>query len=134
MGKTNLAYSYGNLAFKEDSLRQEKRKLRKVKSINKDAVVCRLGLLGGAIAVFFMVVVVMSGYSNIEYKQMEKNARIKELKLIQDELADVKVAIASNVNVENIEKLAVNKLGMIKPAEYQIVYVSNNNENYTVKY
>lgn len=68
----------------------------------------------------------------------EQRSRIlqynEELKQIQEDNTYLQTELTKNLNLEDIEKQAVLRLGMQKPEDYQIVYIDVPAQSYTIKH
>lgn len=71
--------------------------------------------------------------SIIYEKQNNIRTLERELKSLQDENLGLQTNISEQVDLKNIEKEA-RRLGMGKPAKYQIVYIDVPKSSYTVQY
>ena len=137
MGNYQNSYVHGSLAYKYDETHyaeENKKKKVLVRRANKELLAHRINLVVSIMIVFGMTVGLMTQYSSVTMKQDNLKKMERELKLVQDSLCDEKVEIAETINTENIQKVATERLGMVKAADYQIINIDIPIENYTVKY
>ncbi|OGO85851.1 MAG: hypothetical protein A2Y24_00510 [Clostridiales bacterium GWE2_32_10] len=129
-------YVHGSVAYKlnQDREVEQKKSRIKVKKINRELLSYRFSIIVSSLVVFGMFAGVMTQYSSVSYKQNQIKKIEQKIKLVQDDLYDAKVAIAESMDTENVTKVATEKLGMVKAADYQIVYINIPEESYTVKY
>lgn len=81
----------------------------------------------------FSMLVVSSNAMFTEQKQLISSLRM-ELKEIQDNNTNLKIELTQSIDNEAIEALASAKLGMQKPAPYQIVYIDVPKQSYTTQH
>ncbi|MDD6042170.1 MAG: cell division protein FtsL [Eubacteriaceae bacterium] len=81
-------------------------------------------ILGTVLIGFICIlIVVLSAYSaELKY---ENNKLVAANETLQGEIDTISVKIKSANNVENIEKIATSKLGMVYPSEDECIYVSD---------
>ena len=87
---------------------------------------------------FLMVALVACAFFLVNYIQMQSKptARITEVSRMESELNSLKLAndeeysrITSNINLEEIKRIAIGELGMTYAAEGQVIpYESNSND------
>lgn len=90
-----------------------------------------------AIAVAFVFgccILTMSSYARVVEKREQISTLKSELSKIQSENNALSAEIAEQVNLEVIEKEAIERLGMAKPQQYQIIYIDVPEQSYTVQY
>lgn len=90
-----------------------------MKSLDKKRI-----LLGAImIGIVCILMVVFTAYS--AELRCENNALIAENEALQGEIDTLNVKIKSANNIDHIEEVATQKLGMVYPEEGECVYVSN---------
>lgn len=82
------------------------------------------------IAIFALVLTISYRNSQINEKFTQVQSQKKELASLQKENEQLKVNIANGLNLNNIEKLAKEKLGMQKLTNKQTLYVSLPKKDY----
>ena len=82
------------------------------------------------IAIFILLLTISYRNSQINEKFTEVQTLKKELSSLQKENEQLKVSIEKSVNINTIEKLAKEKLGMQKLTNKQTVYVSLPKKDY----
>lgn len=82
------------------------------------------------IAIFILLLTISYRNSQINEKFTEVQTLKKELSSLQKENEQLKVSIENSVNINTIEKLAKEKLGMQKLTNKQTVYVSLPKKDY----
>lgn len=88
-----------------------------------------------SIATFFLFVIMFVGIFAINTKkEAEIVANTEELKKLEANNSILQNEITKNINLEEIEKIAKNKLNMQKPEAHQIVYINIPKQSYTVQY
>lgn len=80
-------------------------------------------LIVGAVCIF---IVVIAAYS--AQLRCENNDLIRANSTLQGEIDILSVKIKSNNNIEYIEKVAINKLGMVYPTASDCIYVTNDDK------
>ncbi|MEI3355612.1 MAG: septum formation initiator family protein [Clostridia bacterium] len=82
------------------------------------------------IAIFALLLTISYRNSQINEKFTQVQSQKKELASLQKENEQLKVNIANGLNLNNIEKLAKEKLGMQKLTNKQTLYVSLPKKDY----
>lgn len=113
----------GNLKVVEDLPRQDVKISLEQKKKHKKAV--KLVVL-----IFVLLLTISYRNSQINEKFSEVQNLKKELSLIEKENQQLKVNIENGLNLNNIEKLAKEKLGMQKLTNKQTLYVSLPKKDY----
>ncbi|HCC07982.1 MAG TPA: hypothetical protein DEP72_07510 [Clostridiales bacterium] len=127
-------YVHGSLAYKLNTNDEVEKVRKRQRKVNKELFFYRLNLIISIFVVFGMVAGLMTQYSSVAYKQDQLKKIEKEIKLTQDNLYDAKVEVAESMDSSNVHKVATQKLGMVKAADYQMIYIDVPEENYTIKY
>ena len=118
---------------------KQKRKLKVVEDlprqevkISKEQKKKQLKITLAVIAIFGLLLTISYRNSQIN-EEFNKMQNLKqELTSVQKENEQLKVSIENGLNLNNIEKLAKEKLGMQKLTNKQTVYVSLPKKDYTV--
>lgn len=113
----------GNLKVVEDLPRQDIKISMEQKKKHKKAVVL-------VVLIFVLLLTISYRNSRINEKFTEVQSLKKELSSLQKENAQLKVNIENGLNLNNIEKLAKEKLGMQKLTNKQTLYVSLPKKDY----
>ena len=79
-------------------------------------------------------IVIMSSYARVVEKREIISGLKTELSELKSENNALSAEIAEQTNLENIEKEAIERLGMAKPQQYQTIYINVPEESYTVQY
>ena len=87
--------------------------------------VCGLVLFVGAFCF-------VSVTSDLAIKQRELKLINTELRETQSAINSVQATIAANLNLEHIQQVAKEQLNMSEPLPHQVVYLSLDQESYTV--
>ena len=82
------------------------------------------------IAIFALLLTISYRNSQINEKFTQVQSQKKELASLQKENEQLKVNIANGLNLNNIEKIAKEKLGMQKLTNKQTLYVSLPKKDY----
>ena len=82
------------------------------------------------IGIFIILVTISYRNSQINEKFNQVQTLKKELSLIQKENEQLKVSIENSVNINTIEKLAKEKLGMQKLTNKQTMYITLPKKDY----
>ena len=133
-----MAYQYGTSPRKvEPRYKTSKRKLeiiktepKKNKKIAKDVKKSRQGQLYLVIAIFALLVTISYRNSliNEEFNSMQ-NLK-KELANVEKENKQLEIGIEGSLNLNNIEKIATEQLGMQKRSVDQTIYTELPKEDY----
>ncbi|MCF0124289.1 MAG: cell division protein FtsL [Clostridia bacterium] len=83
-----------------------------------------------AIAIFMLLLTISYRNSQINEKFREVKNLKNELSTVQKENEQLRVTIENNINYNNIEKLAKEKLGMQKLTSRQTIYINLPKEDY----
>lgn len=117
--------------------REKKNKLKVVKDLprqevkmTKEQMHIRKRLVLIVVAIFVVLLTVSYRNSQINEKFSEVQKLKKELSSIQKENEQLKVNIENSLNLNNVEKLAKEKLGMQKLTNRQTLYVSLPKRDY----
>ena len=116
----NRAYDYSRHDYVEQ-LKQEEKKLPKknLKKKPKHSINIMNIIFVFAVSIFLISRYAYIAEINYTNKQMDK-----EIKVVQTENTDLNVQLMKSVNLENLEKVAVDKLGMqYADPMNQIIYV-----------
>lgn len=90
-----------------------------MKSFDKKRILASAIMVG----IICILMVVFTAYS--AELRCENNALIADNEALQGEIDTLNVKIKSANNIEHIENVATEKLGMVYPEEGECVYVSN---------
>ena len=90
-----------------------------MKSLDKKRILLSAIMVG----IVCILMVVFTAYS--AELRCENNALIAENEALQGEIDTLSVKIKSANNIDHIEKVATQKLGMVYPGEGECVYVCN---------
>ncbi len=112
-----------NLKIVKDSPRQEIK-------ISKEQIKRRRNVALIVVAIFVVLLTVSYRNSQINEKFSQVQKLKKELSSIQKENEQLKVNIENSLNLNNVEKIAKEKLGMQKLTNRQTLYVSLPKRDY----
>lgn len=117
----NRAYDYSRHDYLEQMPKHEEKKLPK-KNVKKKSK-HRINIMN-IIFVFALSIFLISRYAYIAEINFSNKQMDKEIKILQTENTDLNVQFMKSVNLENLEKVAVEKLNMQYPdIMNQIIYV-----------
>ena len=87
-----------------------------------------------ALAVFFagLITVVFFGVRIIETR-MEINSLVRQYQDLQNENSLRSAQLARSIDLREVEYHAITRLGMVAPAQHQIIHVSVPSQNYVVQ-
>lgn len=117
----------------DNAEKPELRKLRKPREdVRRQTVASHL-----AVARFFAVVAVVmaafivlcASFSQLRASRIAYNEQVKLLGIYQNDQKQVEARLAKLVSVDKIEKIAVEKLGMIKISDDNVIYIDTADEN-----
>ena len=91
---------------------------------------CKMSLCG--LVLFAGAFCFVSVTSNLSIKQRELKLINTELRETQSAINSVQATIAANLNLEHIQQVAKEQLNMSEPLPHQVVYLSLDQESYTV--
>lgn len=83
------------------------------------------------LVVFLMGLVLVGQYAYIQNLGYQVSQSKAELKAVQDQNEKIKKQIAAMGDLQNVEAVAVNNMGMHKPAEWEIIYLPQTNKEET---
>lgn len=83
-------------------------------------------------ALFAMCFIIIYRFSAIAEYNFRMGTLQSQYDTLRDDIGKLKVDIGTNVNLENVRKIAEERLNMHKPDHYQIVSVSVPKNNYNV--
>ena len=117
----NRAYDYSRHEYLEQMPKQEEKKLPKKNLKRKPKN--RVNIMN-IIFVFGVSLFLISRYAYIAEINFSNKQMDKEIKIVQTENTDLNVQLMKSVNLDNLEKVAVEKLNMQYPdIMNQIIYV-----------
>lgn len=93
-----------------------------------------LKFLFTASVIFAGCIVMMMFNATITEKQENIKQLNYQLNTLKEENLSLEADISAQLDLKYIEKEATERLGMSKPADYQIVYIDVPKSNYTVQY
>lgn len=118
---------------KQSIEKKKKAKKNKIQIVNEVTVHSAKIYIPLAMVFVFAVLVVFSNAMTIEQKATISQLK-DELKQIEDNNRYIETELTKNIDLKEVEKQAVQRLGMQKPANYQIVYIDVPKQSYTSKY
>ncbi len=132
-------YIYGNLAYEEEERSADYRnfdiKVEKTPGLSvRPKPISKSSLLLLCVAVFVAAITVLTQYTTGKYKQSLIVGLQSEIKQVEDEIYNTDVKIAETLDINNVKKIAMGKLGMVSTADYQVRYIDIPSSNYTVNY
>lgn len=99
----------------------------KEKSVSKGRFMQRLAVVLICFTVSFFVV---QGYVQINEAENQITALKKELRMIEAENQAIKAKIDKSVDLKNLQSIASEKFGMVRPENYQIFYMDLDADDY----
>lgn len=102
-------------------VKKEQPKPRKAKKTFPNAVL--------GVSIFAFALVIVCRYAMINNMNMENISLKKELENINNTNAQLQLTAEQQINLSDIEAYAKNELGFQKPQNYQIEYISIDNED-----
>ncbi len=131
------SYNHGSTAFKLDTvqpqetppqIQQPKVELAPSPKPNYKVAVTSGVCLGTSLVTIFSF---LGLQTNFMMKQIELQSLNTQLQNTKSTINTVQSNITSNLNLDYIESIAQEELGMISPMPHQIVYLDIQNESYT---
>lgn len=141
--RNKTAYIYDNTAreldIREEVRRKPQRKLTNANRKNREkAVHMNLGYVTFLCLALVAVGVVLVGYISL---QSDITNSVKHIATLESQLNDLKLAndeeysrITSNIDLEEIKRIAIGELGMTYAGEGQIITYSNEGSDYVRQY
>lgn len=119
--KERVTFMQDNLARKlpQTAPKTQRRAVRKPAAKQK----FRWKLAIMSVVYFALIMLVMSRYATINELEREISVAKSEFEQLQSENISKKVDIQQSINIDEIEKTATEKLGMVKPGQNQIVNI-----------
>lgn len=87
----------------------------------------RMFMIAAAFIVAFFIV---RGYVSIYETENQIKAMSNDLRMIQAENQAIKARIDKSVDLKNLQSIANEKFGMVRPENYQVFYVNMNSEDH----
>ncbi|MBE7042976.1 MAG: hypothetical protein E7399_05720 [Ruminococcaceae bacterium] len=87
-------------------------------------------LIGNLLLICVFAFLILFRYSAIVERDHELSVLKQERDAITDENKRLQVEIDSALNLDNVERVAMNELGMGKPEKYQTIYVNIQGDDY----
>ena len=87
-----------------------------------------------ACLVFLGALAYVGTFSMAAVTNITVQARLSELKKVKDSNMALESNMASQYDLESIQDVAMARLGMVKPADYQVVYINVPESRYAVQY
>ena len=107
---------------------------RAAKKERKERSFHKLRLILSVMVVFAGCILMMCAYTAV-HQQRIKNTKLKdELIVLQNQNSTIAADMSADLSVDYIREEAVNRLGMVEPQDYQIVYINVDEQSYTVSY
>ena len=137
--RNKTAYIYDNTAKKldirEEVRRKPQKKLTNANRKNREkAVHMNLGYVTFLCLALVAVGVVLVGYISL---QSDITNSVKHIATLESQLNDLKLAndeeysrITSNINLEEVKRIAIGELGMTYAAEGQVITYANSSNDY----
>jgi len=132
-------YIYGSAAPQMPERQEEKQPIRKVQpkkavpaAAPKYAHVPKGRLIFAILGMFLICFGILYRFSALAEMNYQMGVMTNEYNKLRDENRKLKVDIETSINLANVEKQAMEKLGMHKPDKFQLVTVSVPKNNYSV--
>lgn len=84
----------------------------------------KFGLVAKTIVVFIIGLLILYRYASITEINYKVNSKMKEYNNLKNENDRLSVDIAKSVNLQEIRRIAEERLEMQKPGSYQIIHIS----------
>lgn len=132
MNQAEQNYVHGTAARKLDYDVYEENHVLKQKKKHKTNNKFKLKLLCSILVVFSLVFLLVYRYAVITELSYNIDKTSQNLSKIQNENSILEVDIENATDLNKIQELAENKLGMHKPDKYQVVYVNVPKSDFAV--
>ena len=138
MAKSGYQYTTSPRKLEPDYRKEkQKRKIKVVEDLPRQKVVISKEQKSNQIKITLFVIAIFGILLTISYRNSQIDEKFTEMKTLEQELASLqkeneqtKVSIENGLNLNNIEKLAKEKLGMQKLTNRQTIYVSLPKKDY----
>lgn len=137
MAQSKYQYETSPRKVKTDYEKSKKKKLKVVENLPRQDVKVskkqkrqQRKLIFTIVGIFLLVLTISCRNSQIDKKFDEIQEQKKELSSVQKENEQLKVNIENSLNLNNIEKVAKDELGMEKLTNKQTVYVTLPKKDY----
>ncbi len=138
MAKSGYQYTTSPRKLEPDYRKEkQKRKIKVVEDLPRQKVVISKEQKSKQIKITLFVIAIFGILLTISYRNSQIDEKFTEMKTLEQELASLqkeneqtKVSIENGLNLNNIEKLAKEKLGMQKLTNRQTIYVSLPKKDY----
>ena len=138
MARTRYEYTTSPRKLEPDYRKdKQKRKIKVVEDLPRQRVAISKEQKSKQIKITLFVIAIFGILLTISYRNSQIDEKFTEMKTLEQELASLqkeneqtKVSIENGLNLNNIEKLAKEKLGMQKLTNRQIVYVTLPKKDY----
>ena len=125
------AYKIDDIGYVNNSSAKESIEKRQIARENKRALfVKRLRVCLGALGIFAIAFSILFVNAVIIEKSSLANEMQAELQGITEKNNHMKLEIEKNLDLNRIEDIAINELGMKRPDKYQVVYVHVEQNDY----
>ena len=126
-------YEEGYYDIEKIDTRKKNRPVGKVKFEKKSKEKNKLAIMATIFAFFFMTMIITYRYNLINERNLEVIRLKSELESTEAVLANVKIEVERNTDLNEIEAYAKQQLGMQKPDKNQTVYVDTSSTIKSVK-
>ena len=138
MAKSGYQYTTSPRKLEPDYRKdKQKRKIKVVEDLPRQKVVISKEQKSKQIKITLFVIAIFGILLTISYRNSQIDEKFAEMKTLEQELASLqkeneqtRVSIENGLNLNNIEKLAKEKLGMQKLTNRQTIYVSLPKKDY----
>ena len=138
MAKSGYQYTTSPRKLEPDYRKEkQKRKIKVVEDLPRQKVVISKEQKSKQIKITLFVIAIFGILLTISYRNSQIDEKFAEMKTLEQELASLqkeneqtRVSIENGLNLNNIEKLAKEKLGMQKLTNRQTIYVSLPKKDY----
>ena len=125
------AYKIDDISYVGTSDAKENIERRKVARESKRALfVKRVRIFLGAVSVFAVAIALLFVNAAIIEKSSAVSDMQTQLNALTEKNNHMKLEIEKNLDLNRIEDIAINELGMKRPDNYQVVYVNVEQNNY----
>lgn len=138
MAKSGYQYTTSPRKLEPDYRKEkQKRKIKVVEDLPRQRVAISKEQKSKQIKITLFVIAIFGILLTISYRNSQIDEKFAEMKTLEQELASLqkeneqtRVSIENGLNLNNIEKLAKEKLGMQKLTNRQTIYVSLPKKDY----
>lgn len=118
----------------EKAVPYRKRESRVSKKEKRERIFHKMRLILSVIIIFGGCILMMCSYTSVHEQRIENSRLRDELIQLQNQNSSIAADMTADLSVDYIRDEAINRLGMVEPQDYQIVYIDVDEQSYTVSY